>query len=167
MSSDKQRILILGGGFAGVYTAMYLEQKMFGIERQKYEISLVSLENYMVFQPFLPEVISGSIEMMHVITPIRRLAKRTNLYTREIQKIDLERKVVTLGPEFQPKTKELAFDHLVVALGSRLNYDLVPACASTRSRSNTSEMRCGCETRSCKCSKRRTPKRTQSSGNAC
>ena len=78
MTSDKQRILILGGGFAGVYTAMYLEQGMFGFERHKYEISLVSLENYMVFQPFLPEVISGTIEMMHVITPIRRLAKRIN-----------------------------------------------------------------------------------------
>ncbi len=126
MSDDKQRILILGGGFAGVYTAMYLEQRMFGIERQRYEISLVSNENYMVFQPLLPEVISGTIEMMHVITPIRRLAKRTTLYTREIQAIDLERRVVTLAPEFQPKTKELRFDHLVVALGSRLNYDLVP-----------------------------------------
>lgn len=126
MSGDKQRIVILGGGFAGVYTAMYLEQAMFGIERQKYEITLVSLENYMVFQPLLPEVISGTIETLHVITPIRRLAKRTRLHTREIQAIDLERNVVTLGPEFLPKTKELPFDHLVVALGSRLNYDLVP-----------------------------------------
>lgn len=126
MSGDKQRIVILGGGFAGVYTAMYLEKGMYPIERERFEISLVSLENYMVFQPLLPEVISGTIEMMHVIAPIRRLAKRTNVLTREIQAIDLERRVVTLGPEFQPKTKELPFDHLVIALGSRLNYDLVP-----------------------------------------
>ena len=126
MSGDKQRIVILGGGFAGVYTAMYLEQALFGIERQKYDISLVSLENYMVFQPLLPEVISGTIETLHVITPIRRLAKRTRLHTREIQAIDLERKVVRLGPEFLPKTKEIPFDHLVIALGSRLNHDLVP-----------------------------------------
>ena len=100
MSGDKQRILILGGGFAGVYTAMYLERQMFGFERQRYEISLVSLENYMVFQPLLPEVISGTIEMLHVITPIRRLAKRTNLYTREIQGIDLERRVVRWDRSF-------------------------------------------------------------------
>lgn len=126
MSNDKKRILILGGGFAGVYTAMYLEQAMFAIERPNIEISLVSLENYMVFQPLLPEVISGTIEMLHVITPIRRLAKRTRLHTREILSIDLEHKVVTLGPEFLPKIKELPFDHLVVALGSRLNSDLVP-----------------------------------------
>ena len=126
MSSDKKRILILGGGFAGVYTAMYLEKGMFWGERDQYEISLVSLENYMVFQPLLPEVISGTIEALHVISPIRRLAKRTRLHTREILEIDLERKVVTLGPEFLPKTKELPFDHLVVALGSRLNSGLVP-----------------------------------------
>ncbi len=126
MSSEKKRILILGGGFAGVYAAMALENGMFWGERDQYEISLVSLENYMVFQPLLPEVISGTIEMLHVITPIRRMAKRTRLHTREIVGIDIQRKIVTLGPEFLPKKKELPFDHLVIALGSRLNYDLVP-----------------------------------------
>lgn len=126
MSHPKKQILILGGGFAGVYTAMYLEEGMFWGERDQYEISLVSLENYMVFQPLLPEVISGTIEMLHVITPIRRMAKRTRLHTREIVSIDMQRQIVTLGPEFLPKTKELRFDHLVVALGSRLNYSIVP-----------------------------------------
>lgn len=126
MASDKQKILILGGGFAAVYTAMYLEKGMSRSEREQIDISLVSLENYMVFQPLLPEVISGTIETLHVITPIRRMAPRTQLYTREILDIDLSRKVVKLAPEFLPKTKELPFDHLVVALGSRLNSDLVP-----------------------------------------
>ena len=126
MNDERRRIVILGGGFAGVYTAMSLERQMSASERQRYEISLVSLENYMVFQPLLPEVISGTIEMLHAISPIRRLAKRTTLYTREVQAIDLERRVVTLAPELQPKTRELPFDHLVIALGSRLNYDLVP-----------------------------------------
>jgi NADH dehydrogenase len=126
MSDDKRRIVILGGGFAGVYTAMALERQMSASERRRYEIALVSLENYMVFQPLLPEVISGTIEMLHAISPIRRLAKRTSLHTREVQGIDLERRVVTLAPETQPKTRELPFDHLVIALGSRLDYDLVP-----------------------------------------
>jgi NADH dehydrogenase len=126
MSDEKRQIVILGGGFAGVYTAMALERQMSAAERKRYEIALVSLENYMVFQPLLPEVISGTIEMLHTISPIRRLAKRTTLHTREVQAIDLERRVVTLAPEIQPKTRELPFDHLVIALGSRLNYDLVP-----------------------------------------
>ena len=126
MSGNKKRILILGGGFAGVYTAMYLEKRMSAIERESIEITLVSRENYMVFQPLLPEVISGTIEMMHVITPIRRLARLTTVVTRNIRAVDLDRKTVTLDPEFQPKIVELAFDHLVIALGTRLNYDLVP-----------------------------------------
>ena len=126
MSDERRRIVILGGGFAGVHTAMALERLMSAAERKRYDISLVSLENYMVFQPLLPEVISGTIEMLHAISPIRRLAKRTTLHTREVQAIDLERRVVTLAPELQPKTRELPFDHLVIALGSRLNYDLVP-----------------------------------------
>lgn len=126
MSGNKQRILILGGGFAGVYTAMYLEKKMSASERERVEITLVSRENYMVFQPLLPEVISGTIEMMHVITPIRRLARRTKVVTRNIQTVDLIQKIVTLDPEFQPRTMAVPFDHLVIALGTRLNYDLVP-----------------------------------------
>ncbi len=126
MSGNKQRILILGGGFAGVYTAMYLEKKMSASERDHIEITVVSRQNYMVFQPLLPEVISGTIEMMHVITPIRRLAKRTKVVTRNIQSVDLHQKIVTLDPEFQPRTMTLPFDHLVIALGTRLHYDLVP-----------------------------------------
>ena len=49
-------------------------------------------ENYMVFQPMLPEVISGSIGLVDTISPIRRLCPNTNLYTRPIEKIDIQRK---------------------------------------------------------------------------
>ena len=125
-NDDKTRILILGGGFAGVYTARYLEKMMTRAERERVEISIVSLENYIVFQPFLPEVISGTIETLHCITPIRRLTKRTILHTRTIEHIDLETKTVRLSPEYQPKPKYVQYDHLVVAMGTRLNYDLVP-----------------------------------------
>lgn len=125
-STQQQRILILGGGFAGVYTAMYLEQLMTAAERQRIEIALVSNENYIVFQPLLPEVISGTIETLHCITPIRRLAKRTHLHTRRIDSIDLQAKQVRLAPGFLPKPAVLDYDHLVICLGSKLNYSLVP-----------------------------------------
>lgn len=125
-SGDKQRIVILGGGFAGVYTAMYLEKGMTRAERERTEVIIVSNENYIVFQPLLPEVISGTIEMLHCITPIRRLARRATLYTRTIENIDLEKKTVRLSPEYRPKPITLKFDQLVLGLGTRLNYDLVP-----------------------------------------
>ena len=123
---NKQRILILGGGFGGVYTAMYLEQGMTAAERERIEVSIVSNDNYIVFQPLLPEVISGTIDALHCITPIRRLAKRAHLHTRDIEAIDLEKKQVRLAPGYLPKPVVLDFDHLVIGLGTRLNYAVTP-----------------------------------------
>ena len=81
------RILILGGGFGGVYTALALEKLLAReIAHGEVELGLVSRENYIVFQPMLPEVISGSIGITDTITPIRRLCPNTNLYTRTILK---------------------------------------------------------------------------------
>ena len=120
------RIVILGGGFAGVYTARHLERMLSRAERGRVEITLVSKENYVVFQPLLPEVISGSVDMLHVISPIRRFAKRVRLVTREIQAIDLDRKVVRLAPGHLPRPLDLPYDHLVVAMGNRLDGSKIP-----------------------------------------
>jgi len=122
----KTRIVLLGGGFAGVYTAMYLEQLMKRHEREQFEISLVSRENYMVFQPLLPEVISGTIGVLNAISPIRRLARRTTLYTRQIEAVDLDKKQVHLAPGFRPKPIVLDYDHLVIGLGTLLDYSKIP-----------------------------------------
>ena len=124
--NGKKRILILGGGFGGVYTAMYLGKLMSKDELAATEITIVSNENYIVFQPLLPEVISGTIETLHCITPIRRLAKKAQLYTRRVEEIDIENKTVRLAPGYLPKPLHLKYDHLVVGLGTKLNYSLVP-----------------------------------------
>lgn len=126
MADRKHRILILGWGFGGVYTALYLDKAMTKAERKRTEVVIVSNENYIVFQPFLPEVISGTIETLHCITPIRRIARRARLYTRRIEEIDVEKKTVRLAPDFLPKPLTLEYDELVVGLGTRLNYALVP-----------------------------------------
>ncbi len=126
MDGDKTRIAILGGGFGGVYTAKYLDQAMTRAERSQIEIALVNRENYIVFQPFLPEVISGTIETLHAISPIRRLAKRSHLHTRDVEAIDLENKTVRLSPGFRPKSLTLKYDQLVLGMGTRLNYSVVP-----------------------------------------
>ena len=118
--------MILGGGFAGVYTARHLERMLTREERSRVEITLVSKENYVVFQPLLPEVISGSVDMLHVISPIRRLAPRTRLVTREVEAIDLDRRVVRLAPGHRPRPLDLEYDHLVVAMGNRLDGSQIP-----------------------------------------
>lgn len=124
-SSNKHRIVILGGGFAGVHTAMELERQMSASDRDQLEVVLISDENYMVFQPLLPEVVGGTIKVQHGVTPIRRLLKRTQIYIREIQSVDLAAKTVSLSQGFQPRPEVLSFDQLVVCLGSRLDYSKV------------------------------------------
>jgi NADH dehydrogenase len=112
----RARIVILGGGFAGIYTAMELEKLMDG--RDDFEIVLVNKENYFVFQPMLPEVISGSIGMLDVVSPIRRLLPRTDLHVREVETIDIEKRTVVCSPGFRAHPHVIPYDHLVLALGS-------------------------------------------------
>ena len=117
MANDRRtRVLILGGGFGGVYTAMTLEKLL--KNDPGVEVGLVSKENYLVFQPMLPEVISGSIGILDTISPIRRLCPNTNLYSREVESIDLKNKVVTTSSGFRPRPYQLEYDHLVIALGN-------------------------------------------------
>jgi NADH dehydrogenase len=123
MSAEPKRIVILGGGFAGVYTARYLERLL---KPQEAIITLVNRENYWVYQPMLSEVISGSIGVANVVSPIRRLCPRTNLVTREIEDIDLANKVVTASPGFRPRQLKLSYDYLVIALGTVTNFYGMP-----------------------------------------
>ncbi|HWX76977.1 MAG TPA: FAD-dependent oxidoreductase [Candidatus Acidoferrales bacterium] len=119
MSPRPTRILILGGGFGGVYTALTLEQLLRrDLRRGAVELTLVNRENYMVFQPMLPEVISGSIGLVDTITPIRRLCPNTNLYTRPIEKIDIQRRRVITAAGLGTRPCEIEYDHLVIALGN-------------------------------------------------
>ena len=118
-STTPTRILILGGGFGGVYTALTLERVLRReLERGEVEIALVSRDNYLTFQPMLPEVVSGSIGILDTITPIRRLCPRTDLYTRAIEEIDLKRRRVTLAAGVGSRQLQLGYDHLVIALGN-------------------------------------------------
>jgi NADH dehydrogenase len=123
MAETPKRILILGGGFGGVYTARYLEKLL---KPSEASIHLVNRENYWVYQPMLPEVISGSIGITDVVSPIRRLCPRTHLVMREVEEIDLTNKVVIVSPGFKPRRMELAYDYLVIALGGVTNFYGMP-----------------------------------------
>ncbi len=119
----KKQIVILGGGFGGVYTARCLEKLL---RAEEADISLVNRENYWVYQPMLPEVISGSIALADVVAPIRRLCPRTNLIMREAEDIDLKNRIVTVSPGFRPRQKKIPYDYLVIALGELTNFYGMP-----------------------------------------
>lgn len=113
---SQRRVVILGGGFGGAFTAMHLERRLRG--RTNVDVTLVCRENYLVFQPLLPEVVSASIGIVDTIAPLRRLCPRTTLYTRQISHVDLAQRTVTLEPGVRLRPVELPFDHLVLALGN-------------------------------------------------
>ena len=96
---------------------MELEKALSG--RDDFEIALVNSENYFVFQPMLPEVISGTIGLIDVVSPIRRLLPRTELHVREIESIDLETRARDHEPRVSAaRPRRSPYDHLVVALGN-------------------------------------------------
>ena len=123
MSAGPKQVLILGGGFAGVYTARRLEKLL---RPEEACITLINRENYWVYQPMLPEVISGSIGLTNVVSPIRRLCPRTNLIMREVEVINLQKQIVTISPGFRPRELQLKYDHLVIALGSVTDFHGMP-----------------------------------------
>src|ERR671922_385154 len=127
MNQKQARVLIVGGGFGGVYTAIMLEKLL--KNDPSVDVGLISKENYLVFQPMLPEVISGSIGILDTIAPIRRLCPNTNLYTREVEAIDLNNKTVTMSAGFRPQPYQLKYDHLIVAVGNNTSLGGQPGLA--------------------------------------
>lgn len=113
----KRRILILGGGFAGVETAASLE-RVFGADRSV-AITLVSDTNALLFTPMLAEVAGSSLEPTHISSPIRTSLRRTQVVRGPVTSVDLaaRRAVIASDP---PVT--LAYDELVLALGSVTNH---------------------------------------------
>ncbi len=124
MDRAPARVVVLGGGFGGLHTALELER--LAAAGAPVEISLLNRENYLVFQPMLAEIVAGDVGILDTLTPLRQLLRRTELYVREIEAVDLERRVVRLGAGLTPQTHELSFDHLVLALGNVTDFRGVP-----------------------------------------
>jgi NADH dehydrogenase len=116
------KIVILGGGFGGVYTARHLERLC--KRRQDVEIILVSRDNFLVMTPLLFEVCSGALDFRHCSFPIRAFLRTTRFVEATVQGIDLDHRVVHMfaGEE----TGELAYDQLVLALGGMTNRRMIP-----------------------------------------
>ena len=121
------RIVILGGGFAGVTAAQHLEAA-FGADRSV-SITLVSDTNALLFTPLLAEVAASSLEPTHISSPLRTILRRTRVVRARAVDVDLERRCVRLAPEpatagvWSPAEADaVPFHHLVLALGSVSNY---------------------------------------------
>ncbi len=121
MAKNKKKIVILGGGFAGVKCARQLESE-FGDDDPEIELVMVSEDNFLLFTPMLPQVASGMIETRHIVLPIRTVCKKTKFYEGRIKNIDPYGKFVTLWGTGDKRSISIHYDFLVVALGSETNF---------------------------------------------
>jgi NADH:quinone reductase (non-electrogenic) len=119
-----KRILILGGGFGGIYAAIRLE-KLLG-RRADVEITLVTRDNFFLFTPMLHEVAACDLELSTIINPLRKMLRRVNTFIGTVESIDLERKTVRASHGLDDHRHELSYDHLILALGSSTNFFHLP-----------------------------------------
>ncbi|HLV03163.1 NAD(P)/FAD-dependent oxidoreductase [uncultured Georgenia sp.] len=109
------RILLLGGGYIGLYTALGLRKQM---GRDEVEIAIVDPRSYMTYQPFLPEAAAGNLEPRHVVAPLRRELRGCTLITGSVSQIRHADRRVVVEPVEEGESYELSYDHLVIGLGS-------------------------------------------------
>ncbi|MGE3107170.1 MAG: NAD(P)/FAD-dependent oxidoreductase [Phycisphaerales bacterium] len=118
------RIVILGGGYGGVYCAQALERRL--RRPVQAQITLVDRHNYFVCYPLLVEAGTGSLEPRHAVVSIRAFLKRSRFMMAEVTAVDTARRIVTVRLAETGQTHELPYDHLVIALGSITRLPNVP-----------------------------------------
>jgi len=116
-------VLILGGGFAGVYCAQRLVKRLRGTGKR---VGLIASENHMVFQPMLPEVVGGSLSPRHVVNPIRLICGGADVFRGTVRSVDLTAKSLVLDGGVHSPNITFTFDHIVLALGSEVNLSRIP-----------------------------------------
>lgn len=117
---NKKQILILGGGFGGLYTALHLEKML--AKADDIEITLINNENFFLFTPMLHEVAASDLDITHIVSPVRKLLKRVKFFDGEIENIDLHKKSVKVSHGKEHHQHELFYDQLVLSLGSITNF---------------------------------------------
>jgi len=122
--SKAHRILILGGGFGGLYVALELEKAL--AKDPSFKVTLVNRENFFLFTPMLHEIAASDLDFTHIVNPIRKLLKKVEFFHGEVESIELQTRRVSVvhGPERHPHT--IDYDYLVIGLGSVTNYYGIP-----------------------------------------
>ncbi|MEU5756600.1 NAD(P)/FAD-dependent oxidoreductase [Streptomyces sp. NPDC047829] len=123
MVKERARILVVGGGYVGMYTALRLQRNLRNeLRRGEAEITVVTPDPYMTYQPFLPEAAAGSISPRHVVVPLRRVLDRCHVVIGEVRSVDHTTRtatVTTLATEEKGAgSRRLTYDELVLAPGS-------------------------------------------------
>ena len=112
--ADPKRILVVGGGYVGMYTALGLQRKL---RKGEALVTVVDPQPNMTYQPFLPEAAAGSVEPRHVVVPLRRVLRRCHVLAGRVASIDHAHRVATVE-NGAGHVEEIGYDVLVLAPGS-------------------------------------------------
>ncbi|HET8720151.1 MAG TPA: NAD(P)/FAD-dependent oxidoreductase [Candidatus Nitrosotenuis sp.] len=118
--NNNTKILILGGGFAGISVLRQLQKKF--RKTSDVKITLVNEDNFFLFTPMLQDIASGTLHPSSISIPLRVFAKNSEFIQASVSSIDLKSKLVAITRKFDGKVKILDFDYLVIALGGRTNF---------------------------------------------
>ncbi|MFC0860764.1 NAD(P)/FAD-dependent oxidoreductase [Sphaerimonospora cavernae] len=121
------RILIVGGGYVGMYTALRLQRRL---HRGEAQITVADNDSYMTYQPFLPEAAAGSIEARHVVVPLRRVLRSCEILSGRVTSVRLADRKAEVKPHEGPDLT-LDYDYLVLAPGSVSRLLPIPGLAES------------------------------------
>ena len=119
-----KRILVVGAGFGGLYAAMHLRRAV----DAGHHVTVVNPENFMQYQPFLPEVASGTIDPRAVVVPLRRVLRHCEVVIGEVERLDHDGRTA-LVRRADGRTEELGYDVVVLVPGSQARVLPIPGLA--------------------------------------
>src|SRR5207249_10215304 len=116
----RKRIVILGGGFGGVYAAIDLE-KLMARERTA-EVCLVSRDNFFLFTPMLHEIAASDLEITNIVNPLRKLLRKVEVLVGNVNQVDLRNQRVLISRGYRNREIKIGRAHVIIALGSITNF---------------------------------------------
>jgi len=120
MTDVKSKIVIAGGGFAGLYAAMYFDRTL--ARRSEADVVLISRENFILFTPMLHEVAAGDLQPTDIVNPLRRILRHVKVVEAEVDAIDLHGRKVSCVGGLRSVRREFEFDHLLLTVGAETNF---------------------------------------------
>ncbi len=118
------RIVIVGGGFGGVYAALELQRRL--RRDPSFEVTIVSRDNFFLFTPMLHEVAASDLDITHIVSPVRQMLRGVRFFDGDVVDVSLERRAVTVAHGADAHTHALGYDQLVIAVGAVTNFFGLP-----------------------------------------
>jgi NADH:quinone reductase (non-electrogenic) len=122
-----KRVIILGGGFGGIYAALEFEKR----QDPDFEVTLISQDNFFLFTPMLHEVAASDLDLTHIVNPIRKMLRYVHFFEGEVRSVDVVKHEVVVSHGSDQHTHSLEYDDVVFALGSVTNFYDIPKLAET------------------------------------